>query len=112
MKVLPVAVDARVGHVGTRIDLDGVCRHYRLGDAVVRAPDDVDLHVDERAFVVVLGASGSGKTTLLNMVDALDSPTAGTVRLAGTDLTSAGIDLALLAVVVSAPQRAGLQEPS
>jgi putative ABC transport system ATP-binding protein len=89
MSVLTSAVDARAGHAGTRIDLDGVCRHYRVGGAVVRALDDVDLHVDESAFVVVLGASGSGKTTLLNMVGALDSPTAGTVRLAGTDLTSA-----------------------
>jgi putative ABC transport system ATP-binding protein len=37
----------------------------------------------------VLGASGSGKTTLLNLIGALDAPTAGTVRLAGTDLTTA-----------------------
>jgi putative ABC transport system ATP-binding protein len=45
--------------------------------------------VDEAAFVVVLGASGSGKTTLLNLIGALDQPTAGTVRLAGRDLTTA-----------------------
>jgi putative ABC transport system ATP-binding protein len=39
--------------------------------------------------VVVLGPSGSGKTTLLNLIGALDAPTAGTIRLAGRDLTSA-----------------------
>jgi ABC-type cobalamin/Fe3+-siderophores transport system ATPase subunit len=39
----------------------------------------VNLHVDETAFVVVLGASGSGRTTLLNLVGALDAPTSGTV---------------------------------
>jgi putative ABC transport system ATP-binding protein len=89
MSLAPAHIDARVGHEGTRIDLDVVCRHYRVGDATVRALDEVDLHVDESAFVVVLGASGSGKTTLLNMVGALDSPTAGTVRLAGRDLTVA-----------------------
>ena len=55
----------------------------------MRALDDVDLHVDESAFVVVLGASGSGKTTLLNMLGALDIPTAGSVRVNGVDITHA-----------------------
>jgi putative ABC transport system ATP-binding protein len=82
-------VDARAGAEGTRIDLDDVCRHFRVGDGVVKALERVNLHVDEAAFVVVLGASGSGKTTLLNLVGALDAPTSGTVRLAGVDLTSA-----------------------
>jgi putative ABC transport system ATP-binding protein len=82
-------VDARAGAAGTRIDLDGVCRWFGAGDAVVKAVDEVNLHVDEAAFVVVLGPSGSGKTTLLNLIGALDAPTAGTVRLAGRDLTSA-----------------------
>jgi putative ABC transport system ATP-binding protein len=82
-------VDARVGSEGTRIDLDDVCRHFTVGGTVVKALDQVNLHVDETAFLVVLGASGSGKTTLLNLIGALDAPTAGTVRLAGTDLTTA-----------------------
>jgi putative ABC transport system ATP-binding protein len=82
-------VDARAGAKGTRIDLDEVCRYFGVGDTVVRALDRVNLHVDESAFVVVLGPSGSGKTTLLNLIGALDAPTSGTVRLAGTDLTSA-----------------------
>ena len=85
---LPV-VDARAGSSGTRIDLDEVCRWFRVGGSVVKAIDQVNLHVDEAAFVVVLGASGSGKTTLLNLVGALDEPTAGTVRLAGQELTRA-----------------------
>jgi len=82
-------VDARAGAAGTRIDLDGVCRWFGAGDTVVKAVDDVNLHVDEAAFVVVLGPSGSGKTTLLNLIGALDAPTAGTIRLAGRDLTTA-----------------------
>jgi ABC-type lipoprotein export system ATPase subunit len=83
------AVDASVGHEGTRIDLDGVSRRYHVGDVDVVALDSVDLHVDESAFVVILGPSGSGKTTLLNMIGALDSPSAGTVRVNGADLTAA-----------------------
>jgi putative ABC transport system ATP-binding protein len=59
---LEPAVDARTGAEGTRLDLDGVCRWFGVGDTVVKAVDDINLHVDEAAFVVVLGASGSGKT--------------------------------------------------
>jgi putative ABC transport system ATP-binding protein len=70
------AVDARAGAEGTRLDLDGVCRWFGMGDTVVQAVDDINLHVDEAAFVVVLGPSGSGKTTLLNLIGALDAPTA------------------------------------
>lgn len=86
---LPV-VDARAGSSGTRIDWDDVCRWFHVGGSVVEAVDQVNLHVDEEAFVVVavLGASGSGKMTLLTLISALDEPTAGTVRLAGRDLTT------------------------
>ncbi len=84
-----VSVDARVGSEGTRVDLDEVCRWFEVGGGTVKALDGINLHVDEAAFLVVLGASGSGKTTMLNLIGALDAPTAGTVRLAGIDLTSA-----------------------
>lgn len=83
------SVDARVGHAGSRIDLDEVSRVYRIGDTTVTALEDVSLHVDEAAFVVILGPSGSGKTTLLNVIGALDRPTGGSVRVAGVDLTNA-----------------------
>ena len=55
------AVDARAGAHGTRLDLDGVCRWFGVGDTVVKAVDDINLHVDEAAFVVVLGPSGVGQ---------------------------------------------------
>ncbi len=71
------------------IDLIGVSKHYRIGPAEVRALDGVDLHVDSGELVVVLGASGSGKTTLLNMIGALDTPTSGSISVAGRDVTTA-----------------------
>jgi putative ABC transport system ATP-binding protein len=83
------SVDARLGAVGSRIDLDDVHRAYQVGESQVVALDDINLHVDEAAFVVVLGASGSGKTTLLNMIGALDTPTSGTVGINGEDITHA-----------------------
>lgn len=73
---------------GTRIDLDDVAKRYRVGDVTVTALEGVNLHVDETAFVVILGPSGSGKTTLLNLIGALDVPTVGSVRIAGTDITT------------------------
>src|SRR5690606_18378581 len=46
----------------------------------------VDLHVGEGDFIAILGPSGSGKTTLLGLLAGLDTPTRGSVRIAGTDL--------------------------
>lgn len=78
-----------VGATGTRIHCTGLVRRYRIGEVEVTALNDVDLKVDEGSMVVILGPSGSGKTTLLNMIGALDTPTAGTVALCGTDLSNA-----------------------
>ncbi|RPI25771.1 MAG: ABC transporter ATP-binding protein [Actinobacteria bacterium] len=74
---------------GTRIDLDGVGKVYRIGEVDVTALEGIDLHVDDYAFVVILGPSGSGKTTLLNMIGALDTPTSGRIRVAGSDISGA-----------------------
>ena len=91
------AVDARVGHEGTRIDLDDLTKRYRIGEVDVTALDGINLHVDEAAFVAIVGPSGCGKTTLLNMIGALDTPTSGSVRVAGMDVTDASqADRALL----------------
>jgi putative ABC transport system ATP-binding protein len=75
--------------LGTRIDLDDVAKRYQVGDVTVTALDAINLHVDETAFVVILGPSGCGKTTLLNVIGALDTPSEGTVRLAGRDISRA-----------------------
>ncbi len=73
--------------VPTTVDLRGVSRRYRVGSTDVYALREVDLEIDQGEFVVVLGPSGSGKSTLLNIIGALDSPTEGSVVVAGRDLT-------------------------
>src|SRR5437867_12604364 len=50
----------------------------------------VDLVVDRGEFVVVLGPSGAGKTTFLRSLNRLVEPTAGTIRVAGREVTGAG----------------------
>ena len=82
-------VDARVGHEGSRIDLDEVSKRYRIGDVEVTALDGINLHVDEAAFVAIVGPSGCGKTTLLNMIGALDTPTSGSIQVRGVDVSGA-----------------------
>lgn len=61
-------------------------RIYELGEAKVRAVDDVSLEIPAGKLVVVKGPSGSGKTTLLNLIAGLDEPTAGTIMVGGRPL--------------------------
>jgi putative ABC transport system ATP-binding protein len=57
--------------------------HYGQGETEVRALDGVDLVIDAGEMVSIMGPSGSGKSTLLHIVGALESPTSGTVAVAG-----------------------------
>ena len=58
----------------------------RLGGQKVEALRSVSFTVEQGEYVAIMGESGSGKTTLLNILAALDRPTAGEVRLSGTDM--------------------------
>jgi putative ABC transport system ATP-binding protein len=65
---------------------EGLEKRYRSGERSLTVLRDVGLRVAEGEFVAVLGPSGSGKSTLLGLLAGLDTPTAGTVRIGGTDL--------------------------
>ena len=67
---------------------DNICRHYKMGDTVIRAVDGISLKVPAGEFVALLGTSGSGKSSLLNLIAGLDHPTSGTVDVQGHDLAA------------------------
>jgi putative ABC transport system ATP-binding protein len=60
-------------------------KNYILGNVVVPALRGVTLDVVEGDFLAIAGPSGSGKTTLLNLIGCVDTPTSGTVEVAGKD---------------------------
>jgi len=69
------------------IQLEGLARHYEMGDAEIRALDGVDLEIGRSEYVSIVGPSGSGKTTLFNMIGGLDRPTDGVVYIDGVDIS-------------------------
>ncbi|VXB27124.1 ABC transporter ATP-binding protein [Plantibacter sp. T3] len=64
------------------LELEHVSRVHPGG---VAALDDVSLQIDAGELTAIVGRSGAGKSTLLNVLGTLDRPTAGVVRIGGTD---------------------------
>ena len=67
---------------------DRLVRIYIAAGIEVQTLQGLDLLVAEGEIVALVGASGSGKSTLMNILAGLDTPTAGSVRVAGNDLAA------------------------
>ncbi len=73
---------------GFAIHAERVSRHYKMGEALIRAVNEISLVVGAGEFLALLGASGSGKSTLLNLMAGLDRPSAGTILAMGHNLAT------------------------
>ena len=75
--------------MGSRIlEAKGVKKSYTVGDVTSEVLKGIDMSVEEGEFVAVLGEAGSGKSTLLYILAGIDSPTEGSVKLLGRELSS------------------------
>src|SRR5437867_8553301 len=70
------------------VQVRGVTKAYRRDSQVIPVLRDISLDVPEGEFLGLMGPSGSGKTTLLNLIAGIDRPDAGSVLVAGTDVTT------------------------
>ena len=72
--------------VAPLIAVEGVCKSVTDSTGTLDILRDIHFQLAPKETVAIVGASGSGKSTLLSIIAGLDTPTRGTVRLAGQDL--------------------------
>ncbi len=76
-------------HTGqTLISVRDLYKIYEVGTQTVPAVQGLDLDIQKGEHVAIMGSSGSGKSTLMNMLGCLDTPTKGTYRLNGTEVST------------------------
>ncbi len=68
---------------GTLVHIKDVRKIYRRGEERIDVLQGIDLDIPEGDFLALMGPSGSGKTTLLNLMGGLDTPSSGSVEVAG-----------------------------
>lgn len=68
------------------ISVEHVCKSVTDSTGTLEILRDIDFALKARETAAIVGASGSGKSTLLSIIAGLDTPTTGTVHLAGSDL--------------------------
>jgi putative ABC transport system ATP-binding protein len=72
--------------------MDAIRKTYRTGSVDVAALRSISVHVRKGEFVAIMGPSGCGKSTLMNLMGCLDTPTAGSYLLDGTEVAGLGDD--------------------
>src|SRR5690554_2892326 len=77
----------RSGMTSKALEVEGLTKIYGEGHTAVTAVSEASLDLAGNEFVGLLGPSGSGKTTLISMIGALLTPTDGSVRIGGEDIS-------------------------
>jgi putative ABC transport system ATP-binding protein len=70
------------------IEVHDMVKTYVAGDSYTMALKGVSLTVEVGEFLAIMGPSGSGKSTLMNLLGLLDTPTSGSYRIRGVDVSS------------------------
>ena len=69
------------------VELKNVSKTYKIGENEFKALDNIDLEINKGEFVVILGPSGAGKSTLLNLIGGMDTPTSGSIKIDGEEIS-------------------------
>lgn len=69
------------------VEIKNLSKTYQVGENEFKALDNIDLEIEKGEFVVILGPSGAGKSTLLNLIGGMDTPTKGTIKIDGEDIS-------------------------
>ena len=72
------------------VEIANLSKVYQRGRQKIEVLHHINLTVTQGDFVALMGPSGSGKTTLLNLIGGLDSPTDGTITVAGERIDQLG----------------------
>ena len=70
------------------IEIRGLRKTFGQGEAAVTALDGIDLSIEKGEIYGIIGLSGAGKSTLVRCMNLLETPTEGTVRVDGQEITT------------------------
>ena len=70
------------------VEIRDVFKSFQRDTQRIDVFNGITLDVDEGSFLALMGPSGSGKSTLLNLIAGLDKPNKGTIRVAGSEVSS------------------------
>ena len=69
------------------VELKNVSKTYKIGENEFKALNNIDLELNKGEFIVILGPSGAGKSTLLNLIGGMDTPTEGSIKIDGEEIS-------------------------
>ncbi len=70
------------------VEIRNVSKSYTKGDQSISVLENIDLSIERKEFIALMGPSGSGKSTLLNLIAGLDSVDSGVISVDGLDISS------------------------
>jgi predicted ABC-type transport system involved in lysophospholipase L1 biosynthesis ATPase subunit len=84
--------DATASSSPPQIVARDLTKTYRMGDSVIGALQGINVEVARGEYLAVTGHSGSGKSTFMNLIGALDTPTSGSLKIEGSELSGLSSD--------------------